>query len=462
MNTILSRLIDKYQGNVPRYTSYPTPDQWSNSSGHGGFGKTLKTLYQGDESISLYIHIPFCQKLCYYCACNTMIRSRNHAPTDDYLDHLELEMKQIASKAMGPLKVNQLHLGGGTPTFLNLSQLKRLLQICHQNFRIGENSECSFETDPSTCTKEQIQLLFDLGFTRISFGVQDFDPEVLQAVNRDNSPEQIDELVGFSRHVGYKSVNLDFIYGLPYQTTETALSTVDHINQIRPDRIALYNFAYLPKAKKHHQLLPADRLPDPLQKANIFMAVSQRLLHHGFQAIGMDHFALPEDELSKATRNGTLTRNFMGYTTRKSPHVLGTGLTGISFLQNQYFQNLPVLSNYRESLQRGMPPIVRNYALSDRDIRCKYLIDDLMCNLRIDPEAYFYKFREEVTNVLPDLVTHLNDCIEDKLLTVERDESNPVYTATLLGKIFLRSIAKGLDPYLVESSHSSNLFSKAV
>ena len=195
MNTILNRLIEKHQGNVPRYTSYPTPDRWTNTAGLTNYGATLRTLYQSDESISLYIHIPFCQKLCYYCACNTMIRSKKQAPTDDYLDHLEMELKQVADMAMGPLSVSQLHLGGGTPTFLSPVQIQRLLQICHQNFRIDESSECSFETDPSTCTKEQIQLLYDQGFRRISFGVQDFDPEVLQAVNRDNSPEQISDLV---------------------------------------------------------------------------------------------------------------------------------------------------------------------------------------------------------------------------------------------------------------------------
>ena len=462
MKTILSHLIEKYQGNVPRYTSYPTPDRWSNAPEPADLGAKVRKLYQGNEPISLYIHIPFCQKLCYYCACNTMIRSKKQAPTDDYLDHLELEFKHIADFAMGPLLVNQLHLGGGTPTFLSPDQLYRLIDICNRYFRFGELTECSFETDPSTCTKEQIQLLYDFGFRRISFGVQDFDPEVLQAVNRDNTPEQIIELVNYCREIGYKSVNLDFIYGLPCQTTISALNTVDRITEIRPDRIALYNFAYLPEAKKHHRLLPADRLPDSFEKANMFTAVSQRLLHFGYQSIGMDHFALPEDELSQATRDGTLTRNFMGYTTRKSPHVLGTGLTGISFLDNQYFQNSPDLKTYRESLQAGKTPIVRSCALIERDIRCKYLIDDLMCNLRIDPEAYYLEFCEEITEILADIVSHLNQCVEDKLLTVEQEGELPVYYATTLGRIFLRSIAKGLDPYLQDVEDSSMLFSKAV
>ena len=462
MKTILSHLIEKYQGNVSRYTSYPTPDRWSNAPDPVDFEHKLRSLYQRNEPLSLYIHIPFCQKLCYYCACNTMIRSKKHAPTDDYLDHLELEFKQIADFAMGPLLVNQLHLGGGTPTFLESEQIQRLIEICNRYFRFDDDSECSFEADPSTCTKEQIQLLYNLGFSRISFGVQDFDPEVLQAVNRNNTPEQIDDLVTYCRSIGYSSVNLDFIYGLPCQTTTSALNTVDRITQIQPDRIALYNFAYLPDAKKHHKLLPADRLPDSFEKANMFTAVSQRLLHFGYQAIGMDHFALPDDELSQATRNGTLTRNFMGYTTRKSPHVLGTGLTGISFLDNQYFQNSPDLKAYNEQLEAGNPPIVRSCSLTDRDIRCKYLIDDLMCNLRFDPEAYYLEFCEDVSEILPNIVSHINGCIEDKLLSVDLEGNMPVYRATTLGRIFLRSIAKGLDPYLAEDSDSTFLFSKAV
>ena len=462
MTTSLDHLIKKYQGNVPRYTSYPTPDRWSNASNAKFYEAKLSSLREKRDAVSLYIHIPFCQKLCYYCACNTLIRSRKQAPTNDYLDHLEKEFEIITEMSGGPLRINQLHLGGGTPTFLMVPQIERLLECCHKYFDFSTFSESSFETDPSTCTKEQISLFHELGFRRISFGVQDFDPEVLEAVNRDNSPECIQDLVSFSRQQGYRSVNLDFIYGLPCQTLETALNTVDRISEIRPDRIALYNFAYLPEVKKHHLLLPKDRLPTPQEKAEVFMAVSERLTHYGYQPIGMDHFALPGDELSYATRNGTLARNFMGYTTKKAPHVLGTGLTGISFLDNYYFQNSANLHHYRDLLDDDQPPIVRSCELSYQDICCKYLIDELMCNLRIDPQAFQKIFGQTLNTFLPNIDTHLSECLDDQLLIKQTDNSTPLYTVTSTGRLFLRSIARGLDAYLESETADTQMFSKAV
>ena len=366
--------------------------------------------------------------------------------------------------AGGPLRINQLHLGGGTPTFLSVSQIERLISLCHQHFDFSTFHECSFETDPSTCLPEQITLFHELGFRRISFGVQDFDPEVLETVNRDNSPEQIQNLVSYSRQQGYRSVNLDFIYGLPCQTLETALSTVDRISDIRPDHIALYNFAYLPDIKKHHRLLPKDRLPTAEDKAEIFLAVSQRLQHYGYQPIGMDHFALPGDELSYATRNGTLARNFMGYTTKTAPHVLATGLTGISFLDNYYFQNSANLHQYRDFLQDEQPPIVRSCELTPRDLYCKYLIDELMCNLTIDPQAFRKKFDLPIDTFLPDLANHLKQCVEDGLLIEQNSDefSARKYKVTSIGRLFLRPIAVGLDAYLQTETVSTQRYSQAV
>ena len=463
MNSLINHLVKKYQGNVPRYTSYPTPDRWSAQPDTLSLERKLRLLMQRGEPVSLYIHIPFCQRLCYYCACNTLIRSRDKAPTNQYLDNLELEFKVISELAGGQLNIRQIHLGGGTPTFLTEPQLEWLVQACHKYFQTSQATEISFETDPDTCTGAQLKLLHELGASRVSFGVQDFDPKVQESVNRHNCPEHVQDIVGYARGLGYKSVNLDFIYGLPYQTIDTALETTERIAEIRPDRIAMYNFAYLPEAKKHHRLLPVGELPSPEGKALIFLGMSQRLHRHGYEPVGMDHFALPGDELSMAAKTGSLMRNFMGYTPCKAPHVLGTGMTGISFLDNHYFQNVSTLGSYDEMLGKGKPPVIRSYGLTPQDIQCKAIIDDLMCNLRIDPGAFQREFHVPLEDAFPGIGHHIRQCFQDKLLAKRYTADSVAYSVTTVGRLFLRPIASGFDPYLQDKpSQSIPMFSKAV
>lgn len=461
MNTLIKHLVAKYQGNVPRYTSYPTLDRCSKKPNVGSYKNKLRLLSETGEPVSLYIHIPFCQKLCYYCACNTLIRSRDKAPTQRYLDNLGLEFETISRLAGGKLNIRQIHLGGGTPTFLTESQLDWLIHSCREYFLTSQATEISFETDPVTCTGSQLSKLRELGASRVSFGVQDFDARVQEAVNRHNSPGHVQGMVAHAREKGYKSVNLDFIYGLPHQTIDTALETVEGIAGIRPDRIAMYNFAYLPEIKKHHCLLPATELPSAEEKAFIFLGISQSLYKHGYEPVGMDHFALPDDELSIAAKTGSLMRNFMGYTPFKAPHVLGTGMTGISLLDNHYFQNASTLESYHDLLQEGLPPVIRSYGLSQTDIQCKAILDDLMCNLRIDPSAFQREFHTPFEEAFPGIGHHIRKCLQDKLLAKRLSTDSVAYSATTIGRLFLRSIASGFDHYLQEAQ-STPMFSKAV
>ncbi len=386
----------------PRYTSYPTADRFVEAFGPGD---TLRALSQrsngaaagGTTPLSVYVHIPFCESVCYYCACNKVI-TKHHERAGEYLDALDTEIDLIRGAIGSKQTVSQLHFGGGSPTFLSDAELERVMASLRRAFRISGDAEMSIEVDPRTVTPARLEVLSQMGFNRISFGVQDFDAQVQQAVHRVQPFESVRDLIRSAREIGYASINADLIYGLPKQTPESFARTVAQIGELRPDRIALYAYAHLPQRFKPQRRIVSDDLPSPQQRIGMLEGAITGFLGRGYSYIGMDHFALPDDGLAIAKRQGRLHRNFQGYSTQPDCDLVGLGVSAIGRIGPSYHQNAKTLPEYYDALRQGQLPVVRGIALTRDDLVRRAVIMALMCQGRLEFEsielAHLIKMRE--------------------------------------------------------------------
>ena len=378
-------LLRRFDTPGPRYTSYPTADRYTENFGPADAVHALQALGADGAAapLSLYVHIPFCESLCYYCACNKII-TKHHERAAQYLDALQTELGLVVESLGAGRPVSQLHFGGGSPTFLSDDELSRVMTVLGAAFRLTADSEVSIEVDPRTVTPARLAHFRRLGFNRLSFGVQDFDPDVQQAVHRVQSFEMVAELMSSARDLGYVSINADLIYGLPKQTPESFARTVQQIGELRPDRIALYAYAHLPERFKPQRRIADADLPSAAQRIAMLGDAIGGFLARDYRYIGMDHFALPDDALAVAQREGRLHRNFQGYSTQPDCDLVALGVSAIGRVGSTYYQNAKTLPEYYESLDQRRLPVVRGYALNDDDALRRDVIMALMCRGRLE------------------------------------------------------------------------------
>ncbi len=450
----------RYDQAGPRYTSYPTADRFVEAFGEDDYRAALMrrsgTAFGKLIPLSLYVHIPFCESLCYYCACNKII-TKHHDRAKAYLDYLSREVALHTAVLGKRQKVSQLHLGGGSPTFLNADELRALMGMLRENFEIQPGAELSIEIDPRTIAPEMLDTLHALGFNRLSLGVQDYEPQVQQAVHRVQSPELVQTLLDAARARGFESVNFDLIYGLPKQTLASFERTIAQVIAQRPDRIAVYAYAHLPVRFKPQRRINAQDLPPPADKLQMLIAAQHRLLAAGYDYIGMDHFALPEDELAVAQRMGHLHRNFQGYSTQPDCDLLALGVSSIGRMGATYHQNAKTLDEYYDALDHGRFPVVRGLALTRDDLVRRAVIMALMCQGQVLFEeinqSYLIDFQRHFARELEALME-----LEDDGL-VSTDAQGVSVTAK--GRFLVRAIAMVFDRYL-QADLDRSRFSKII
>ena len=384
-------LLRRFDLAGPRYTSYPTADRFSADFGPAHYHQALARRSShgaggGQSPLSAYVHVPFCESVCYYCACNKVI-TRHHERAAAYLDTLERELALQLDVLGQGLAASQVHLGGGTPTFLSDAELERLMRMLRAGFAFAPGAECSIEIDPRTVTAERLAHLKGLGFNRLSFGVQDFDADVQKAVHRIQPYEQVEALMREARALQFESINVDLIHGLPRQTPASLARTVSQVASLRPDRIALYAYAHLPQRFKPQRRIVAAELPGAADRIHMLSQAIAGFLSHGYAYIGMDHFALPGDALAVAKRQGRLHRNFQGYSTQPDCDLIALGVSAISKVGPTYAQNAKTLEEYEASVARGELPVVRGYTLTREDLLRRSVIMALMCQGRLDFES---------------------------------------------------------------------------
>ena len=397
----------------------------------------------GKPPLSLYVHIPFCESVCYYCACNKVI-TRHHERAREYLDDLSLEVEMHATELGRGEPVSQLHLGGGTPTYLSDGELSELMAMLHRAFRLQPAAEVSIEVDPRTASRQRLRHLAELGFNRISFGVQDFDPAVQEAVHRVQSYESVRELVAEARALRFESINTDLIYGLPKQTPESFARTVAQVAELHPHRIALYAYAHLPQRFKPQRRISAADLPSAEQRIEMLRGAIAGFIGNGYTYIGMDHFALPTDALAIAKRQGRLHRNFQGYTTQPDCDLIGLGVSSIGRVGATYSQNAKTLPEYHDALAQGQFPVVRGLALTRDDLLRRAVIMALMCQGRVDYESIEAAHLVNFIEVFAPELERLKPLQEMGL--VEINGQSIQVTAT--GWFFVRGVAMVFDRHL--------------
>ncbi|MDT7835305.1 oxygen-independent coproporphyrinogen III oxidase [Aquabacterium sp. OR-4] len=432
----------------PRYTSYPTADRFVEAFGAEAYVGALAQRASGATvggvpPLSLYLHIPFCESVCYYCACNKVI-TKHHERAAEYLEVLAQEVALNVAVLGRGQAVSQLHLGGGTPTFLSDDELTGLMAMLRENFRIAPGAEVSIEVDPRTASPERLRHFAALGFNRLSFGVQDFDAAVQQAVHRVQPFESVRELMRAAREIGFESINADLIYGLPKQTPESFTRTVSQIAELRPDRIALYSYAHLPQRFKPQRRIVVEQLPPPEHRVAMLGGAIAGFIGHGYAYIGMDHFALPTDALAAAKRQGRLHRNFQGYSTQPDCDLIGLGVSSIGRMGATYSQNAKTLDEYYDAVRQGQFPIVRGLALTRDDLVRRAVVMALMCQGRVEFEsielAHLISMREYFRAELDEL-TELQ---EMGLVALEPG----AVQVTATGWFFVRAVAMVFDKHL--------------
>lgn len=442
-------LLERYNLSGPRYTSYPTAPVWAEDFAESDYRHALyhqsPTHQQGQVlPLSLYMHLPFCEERCLFCSCNVIITKQKHH-ANAYLDYLVKEIDLYASQVDTTRPVVQLHWGGGTPTYMSPDQLARLFDHIQRRFMLASDAEIALEVDPRVTTPEHITRLRQLGFNRVSMGVQDFAQPVQESIRRLQSFDQTRALVELSREQGFDSVNTDLIYGLPYQTLASFEETVDQLIALSPDRVALYNFAHVPWISPHQKYLPNEAMPHGKEKYRIFRMAIRRLLEAGYLYIGMDHFAKPGDELAVALDDGTLHRNFMGYTTRAGQaEMLGMGVSAISSLVGHYAQNVKKLTQYYAALDAGRFPLHRGYALTADDALRRFVIQGLMCQTHLSISEVEQRFAVEFASYFKSELAQLLPLANDGLVVL----SPQAIALTPLGRIFARNVAMVFDAHL--------------
>ncbi|MFO1449682.1 MAG: oxygen-independent coproporphyrinogen III oxidase [Opitutaceae bacterium] len=435
-------LIRKYSGPAPRYTSYPPATQFHAQFSNADIEATIVDDNRADAGpISLYFHLPFCETLCWYCGCNTVI-TRQHGAADGYLDSLARELDLVVAKMERTRPVTQLHLGGGTPTFLSADQLLRLADLVKSRFVFASDAEISAEIDPRRLTGEQVAALRSLGMNRASLGVQDTDAAVQRAINRIQPQEINRRAVDWLRAAGVDSINLDLIYGLPLQTPDTFDRTLDDILSLEPDRLSVFSYAHVPWMKPAQKIFEhRNQLPVPEGKLAMFALAHERLTEAGFVDVGLDHFARPTDELAIALREGTLHRNFQGYTTRAGASLYSFGVSSISQTANTYRQNHKTLGAWRDALARSEYPVEKFLRLSDEDIRRRELIMSLMCRRELNFADLGRRLQVDIPAQYATEIASLTDLEADGLVTV----NSQGVTVTPRGAPLLRVVASRFD-----------------
>ena len=444
-------LVRRYDLAGPRYTSYPTAVQFTEAFTEADYRAAAR--HSNDDPIppplSLYVHVPFCASPCFYCGC-TKIITRDATAGARYLTHLAREVELQAELFDRDRIVDQLHLGGGTPTFLTPAQLTELSEILHRHFSLRDDQarEFSIEIDPRTASDELMGTLASIGFNRISLGVQDFDPVVQKAVNRIQPREDVLEVIGSARHYGFRSIALDLIYGLPRQTAESFARTLDDVIAVRPDRIACYSYAHLPHVfKPQTQILEEDLCPPEVKLALLGITV-EKLTKAGYVYVGMDHFAVPEDELALALADGSLQRNFQGYSTRAGHDMVGLGMSSIGRVGDSFVQNLKRLDAWQAALEQGHLPIWRGYQMNADDRIRRDVIQDLMCRGEVDFDVIGRRYAIDFVRYFAESLARLEPMAIDGLVEVGGGRIQ----VTALGRLLVRAIAMCFDAYLEPGS----------
>lgn len=453
-----SKLIARYNKPGPRYTSYPTAVQFDQGFSKEAYDQASRTSGKNRTPLSLYFHIPFCDTACFYCGCNKIVtKDRNKA--EAYLQLLFRELAMHAERIGYRAPVEQLHLGGGTPTFLNQDQLRRLMREVEKYFSLTYTPavDYSIEIDPRAVDWSMIGCLTDLGFNRISLGVQDFDPRVQQAVNRIQPTEMVESLMDAARVFNFDSVNIDLIYGLPLQTANSFLTTVDRVIELAPNRLSVFNYAHLPHRFMPQRRIREEDLPSPEEKLKILELTTQRLLKAGYVYIGMDHFALPDDELAIAQQSGKLHRNFQGYTTHGHCDLIAMGVSSISQIGNVFAQNHTDMESYQTAINEGRLPIYRGLQATREDQLRAHVIRRLICDFHLD-------FAQLEADMGINFSTHftterqqLQTMAEDGLLTID----NQSLTILPRGRLLIRNICMVFDEYLV-AARGTQRFSRVI
>jgi oxygen-independent coproporphyrinogen-3 oxidase len=454
-------LLRRFDAPGPRYTSYPTADRFVEAFSADDTRRALRQRAAGHVAgahapLSVYVHIPFCESLCYYCACNKVI-TKHHERAAEYLDALDTEIEQVFSVLGGVQPASQLHFGGGSPTFLSDAELARVIGSLRRVLRFDEHTEMSIEVDPRTVSAERLAYCRSLGFNRISFGVQDFDPQVQRAVHRVQPFDSVRELMLAARQLGFVSINADLIYGLPKQTPESFERTVAQIGELRPDRIALYAYAHLPQRFKPQRRILVDDLPSASQRVAMLGGAIAGFLSRGYSYIGMDHFALPGDALAVAKRQGRLHRNFQGYSTQPDCDLVGLGVSSIGKVGATYYQNAKTLPEYYDALRQGQLPVQRGIALTRDDVLRRAVIMALMCQGRVEFEsielAHLINMREYFAAELK----QLQSMVEAGLVEIEPG----AVQVTPSGWYIVRAVAMVFDRYL-QSDRQRERFSRII
>ena len=439
-----------------RYTSYPTAVEFHEGVGAETYRSHLERAARSREPLSLYVHLPFCEERCLFCGCNVVVTKRRDVAAR-YLDMLVREIDALAA-FVGRRPVAQMHWGGGTPTYLDPDPIRRLHGAIAERFAFTPGAERGIEVDPRVTTRAHLETLRDLGFDRLSAGVQDFAADVQEAIGRFQTLRQTTDLVAEARSLGFASINLDLVYGLPRQTAEAFAASLDLVLELRPDRLAVYSYAHVPWMKGHQRKIPPASLPSPATKLALFTTAVAALTEGGYDAIGMDHFALPGDELARAARNGTLGRNFMGYTVHAAPDMVACGLSGIGDVAGAYVQNHPKLHAYEAAVARDDLAVERGYLLSDDDRLRREVIASLMCRFRLDLDDIGRRFGIDArARFAPDL-ERLQPMEEDGL--VRRDEGTLHVTEE--GRLFVRNVCMCFDAHLDKPAPARPRWSRTV
>ncbi len=452
-------LLKKYSGQGPRYTSYPTAPLFSKAFGSKEYKEEIliTNSADGNADLSLYFHFPYCDTLCYFCGC-TMLVTHDHNNIINYNEFLKKEIELVAPSISPNRKVTQLHWGGGTPSYQEPKEILNIGSFIKDHFHFDEDIEASVEIDPRGLTYEHMKAFCESGFNRVSMGVQDFNEKVQEAVNR-IQPESITrDAVQWSRDLGFSSINLDLIYGLPYQTLKTFEQTVDKVIDISPDRIAVFNYAHVPWLKPHQKVIKTETLPTVEEKLEIFKMTIEKLVDAGYWNIGMDHFAKATDEMSIAQRNKTLYRNFQGYSTKAGCDLYGFGMSAIGHFQNTYHQNLKTVNEYCNAIGNNSFATTVGYRMTEDDHIRKDVIMRIMCDMELDIPAMEAKHRINFREYFAPSFGKLTPFVKDGLVTIEPAK----IVVHGLGRLVIRNIAMCFDAYIDAMMKEKPIFSKTV
>ncbi len=458
---ISEEFLARYNRPGPRYTSYPTAPVWREDFGPDDLEQVFTRAEEKRTPVSLYMHLPFCESLCLFCAC-TVVIAKDHGAAPPYLATLKREIEHVSRFVSSSRQVVQFHWGGGTPTYLTPEQMEELFRFAADRFSFAPDAEIGIEVDPRVTTTRHLETLRHLGFNRLSLGIQDFDPAVQQAIHRIQPFEATRDMIAAARALGFRSINVDLIYGLPYQTATRFAATVDQVLAMAPERVALFSYAHVPWLRKQQGAF-ASHLPEGMEKFRIFCMGLEKFLGAGYAYIGMDHFARPDDELAEAQRNRTLHRNFQGYTTKAGADLYGMGVSAISGIGSAYAQNHRQLPPYTEAVERRGLATMRGCRLTQDNLLRRALISRLLCHAVIRKSKIEAEFGIVFDDYFAPEMARLAPFVEDELVEPLSDPLSEEIRVTPLGRIFIRNIGMVFDPYLEQQRLAERpLFSKTL